>query len=199
MEVAHEAGLEIQLVAFVAQSSIVMRAQEAARSLNLRSWCIGAGAIRNLVWDNLHGFKTETMPEDIDLVFHDASDLSSERERLLEKALAQAEPAFRWEAVNQASVHHWLKSQGALEVQPYQTLVEGIASCPEVAICVGVTLSLAGIQGAYPKRFIWNGLPRSALPSGGRGLRSWHADNAQGPAARNAGVPAARRLKGMQG
>jgi hypothetical protein len=144
MEVAHEARLETQLVAFVARSNIVMRALEAARSLNLRSWCIGAGAIRNLVWDNLHGFKTETMPEDIDLVFHDASDLSSERERLLEKALAQAEPAFRWEAVNQASVHHWLKSQGALEVQPYQTLVEGIASWPEVATCVGVTLSPFG-------------------------------------------------------
>lgn len=121
-----------------------MRALEAARDLGLRSWCIGAGAVRNLVWDHLHGFKAATKPEDIDVVFYDPSNLSQERERLLERKLALAEPEFAWEVVNQAAVHRWLKSQSAQEMPPFRSLAEGIASWPEVATCVGVTLTESG-------------------------------------------------------
>ena len=118
-----------------------MQALRAARSLGLGSWCIGAGAIRNLVWDHLHGFKVATKPEDIDLVFYEAADLSQDLERLLESKLAVSAPQFKWEAVNQAAVHKWLTSQAKQEAEPFRSLIEGVASWPEVATCVGVSLT----------------------------------------------------------
>jgi hypothetical protein len=118
-----------------------MRLLRAGKSLGLRSWCIGAGVVRNLVWDHLHGFKEETKPEDVDLVFYDASNLSRELEQLLENQLTAAEPAVRWEVVNQASVHQWLSQSTGTTARPFQSLAEGIASWPEVATCVGLCLS----------------------------------------------------------
>lgn len=42
----------------------LMTALRSVRALGLGSWCIGAGAIRNLVWDTLHGF-APTVSEDV--------------------------------------------------------------------------------------------------------------------------------------
>ena len=56
----------------VAASDELMAALRAVRSLGLRSWCIGAGAIRSLVWDVLHGFDRRSAVEDLDVVYFDA-------------------------------------------------------------------------------------------------------------------------------
>ncbi len=141
MDLASEAFLEGKLISLALGSRSTMRALVAARSLGLSSWCIGAGAVRNLVWDHLHGFAVETAPEDVDLVFYDASKLSKEFERLLESQLALLEPDFSWEVVNQATVHTWLKSYAGTQVEPFQSLAEGVASWPEIATCVGITLT----------------------------------------------------------
>lgn len=139
--IVSEASLHAKLVSLVAESSATMLALRAARSLNLGSWCIGAGAVRNLVWDHLHGFKVATKPEDIDMVFYEATDLSQGLERLLENRLTIAAPQFKWEVVNQAAVHKWLASQSKQAVEPFRSLVDGVASWPEVATCVGVSLT----------------------------------------------------------
>lgn len=144
MGVISEASLEARLAALVAQSDTLMRALQAARSLELASWCIGAGAVRNLVWDHLHGFETEAPSEDIDLVFFDSGQASHEFERALEAKLAATEAGFNWEVVNQATVHLWVTSHANRAGQPFQSLAEGIASWPEVATCVGVTLTESG-------------------------------------------------------
>lgn len=144
MSIRSEAALEAQLIVLAFKSSGFMTALQAARSLKLSSWCIGAGAVRNLVWDHLHGFKTETPAEDIDVVFFDASNLSQEFERAINDRLTLAEPGFNWEAVNQAGVHRWVQSHATQVGQPFRSLAEGIASWPEVATCVGVTLSGSG-------------------------------------------------------
>jgi uncharacterized protein len=144
MKVASEVSLEDRLISLVAKSRTTMRALEAARDLRLSSWCIGAGVVRNLVWDHLHRFELETSPEDIDLVFYDASNLPQNLELHLEATLAKLEPTFAWEVVNQATVHHWLKSRFAKEVQPFQSLEQGVASWPEIATCVGITLAESG-------------------------------------------------------
>lgn len=123
MGLASDATLEARLARLAAESSSLMRALKAARSLGLSSWCIGAGVVRNLVWDHLHGFKAETPAEDIDFVFFEPSNLSPELELHLEGKLSQAEPSFNWEAVNQAAVHTWLKPSATQEPQPFGSLV----------------------------------------------------------------------------
>lgn len=126
-----------------------MRALSAGRELGLASWCIGAGTIRNLVWDHLHGFEKPTPSLDLDLVFYDAENLDPCREWSLEMTLSARVPGVQWEAVNQATVHHWLQAQATNQVTdhmvpPFHSLAAGIASWPEVATCVGVTLTAAG-------------------------------------------------------
>jgi hypothetical protein len=139
--IVSEASLHAKLVSLVAESGTTMQALRLARSLELDSWCIGAGAIRNLVWDHLHRFEVATQPEDIDLVFYEAADLSHGLERILESKLVAAAPALKWDVVNQAAVHRWLTSRAKQEVEPFRSLAEGVASWPEVATCVGVSLT----------------------------------------------------------
>jgi uncharacterized protein len=133
-----EASLQAKLISLAAESAATMQALRAARSLRLSSWCIGAGAVRNLVWDHLHGFDVATKPEDMDLVFYEPTDLSQDLERFLERRLDLAAPEFKWEVVNQAAVHKWLSPQAN---EPFQSLGEGVASWPEVATCVGISLT----------------------------------------------------------
>ena len=87
-----------------------MSALTAVRELNLDSWCIGAGAIRNLVWDALHEYAQPSVLSDVDVAYFDASNLSSERDAELQLHLKDKLPHVPWEVTNQASVHLWFES-----------------------------------------------------------------------------------------
>nr|WP_232442200.1 nucleotidyltransferase family protein [Burkholderia ubonensis] len=64
--------------------------------MGLKSWCIGAGAIRNLVWDSLHGYVTPARPADVDLAYFDPSDLSSIRDAEIQRSLTAQCPEIPW-------------------------------------------------------------------------------------------------------
>ena len=57
---------EQSLAAMVTESDELMAALRVVRSLGLRSWCIGAGAIRSLVWDTLHEFDQRSADLSVD-------------------------------------------------------------------------------------------------------------------------------------
>ena len=84
-----------------------MAALRAVRDLNLPSWAIGAGAIRNAVWDHLHGFSNATVAQDIDVVFFDPENFSQERDQELQNELSKALSNVQWDVTNQAAVHLW--------------------------------------------------------------------------------------------
>ncbi len=138
------ASHERKLVELVTATPWLMQALSAVRSLGLASWCIGAGAIRGLVWDHLHGFEAPSALADVDVVFFDADDPSPDRERHLKRLLDERLPGLAWEVVNQAAVHHWYATPEGRMVEPLRSLEEGIASWPEYATCVGVSLDAAG-------------------------------------------------------
>ncbi len=48
---------EERLCSLALRSPWLMEGLCAARSLGLQSWCIGAGAVRSLVWDALHSLE----------------------------------------------------------------------------------------------------------------------------------------------
>ncbi len=135
----HEAALEALLRA----SPALMQALQAARSLGLRSWCIGAGVIRNLVWDALHGHVQATEPADVDLAYFEADEPVG-REHEHQAVLAARCPGVPWEVTNQAHVHHWFEQHFGHAVGPLQSLHEAVASWPEYATAVGVSLDEAG-------------------------------------------------------
>ena len=117
-----------------------MPALRAARELGLASWCLGAGAVRNLVWDALHGYPTPTRLADLDLAYFDASDLDPQRELELQHRLCIAMPEMPWEVTNQASVHHWFERHFGHAVEPLQSLYHAVGTWPEYATAVGLRL-----------------------------------------------------------
>ncbi|MFB0827578.1 nucleotidyltransferase family protein [Chromobacterium violaceum] len=137
-----EGRLEQQLSGLVLASPWLMRALRAARALGLSDWCIGAGAVRGLVWDVLHGFASEPSAlSDLDLVYFDAENLSPDREAALQRRLASVHPDLPWEVTNQAAVHLWFADRFGYPVEPLPSLEAALATWPEYATAVGVALN----------------------------------------------------------
>jgi len=70
-------------------------------------WAIGGGAIRNLVWDHLHGKRVPTPLRDVDVVYFDEADTSEETEKRYEAELGARHAGVAWQVRNQAAVHLW--------------------------------------------------------------------------------------------
>jgi len=88
----------------IAQDPVGMEQLRAVRTLALPDWCIAAGFVRNRVWDHLHGIVPARLPVDIDVLYFDASDTSTEREVEFEAGLSELLP-LPWEVRNQARMH----------------------------------------------------------------------------------------------
>lgn len=138
---AHESRLHAQLVLLAWQSAWFMPALEAVRALRLKSWCIGAGAVRNLVWDHLHQFEVPTELKDLDVAYFDAADLWPETEHAIQSVLSARDPTVPWEVTNQAAVHLWFEDHFGHPVAPLSSLNEAVASWPEFVTSVGLTLT----------------------------------------------------------
>ncbi|WP_229223713.1 nucleotidyltransferase family protein [Duganella sp. sic0402] len=132
--------LEARLRQLAQSSTWLMPALRAVRELGLPSWCIGAGAVRNLVWDALHGYATPTHLPDIDVAYFDASDLTPARDADIQHRLSVLMPDTPWEVTNQAAVHHWFAEYFGHAVEPLTSLHEAVASWPEYATSVGLCL-----------------------------------------------------------
>ena len=117
-----------------------MSALRAVRGLGLASWCIGAGAVRNLVWDELHEHRTRSALADVDVAYYDASSIGPERDRELQAGLAAICPGLPWEVTNQAGVHQWFEGHFGHPVAPLLSLEEAVASWPEFATSIGLVL-----------------------------------------------------------
>lgn len=141
---ANESRLRQRLVDIVLNHAPLLQALRAANQIGLASWAIGAGAIRSLVWDHLHGFTTPTAVADWDFIYFDPSSSPTWNELSIQKRLQQACPGLVWDVVNQATVHLWLSKQNGVAVSPFTCLEEGIASWPETATCVAASINQAG-------------------------------------------------------
>ena len=136
-------SLEERLIQIVRASPSLMELLVAARTLKLESWYIGAGVVRSAVWDHLHGFSTPSQYDDVHVVYFDG--FAEERQDAeLAIRLQNAYPSVNWEVTNQALVHKWFLRAHAQAVPPLQSLTEGVATWPEFATCVGVSLRADG-------------------------------------------------------
>src|SRR3954453_13357049 len=116
-----------------------MDALAVARDLQLTSWCIGAGAVRNLVWDALHGYVMPSALADVDVAYFDAC-ASLDCDAVLQAQLTAAAPHVPWEVTNQDHGHRLFERYFGHAVEPLHSLTEAVASWPEYATAVGVYL-----------------------------------------------------------
>lgn len=137
---ASDGGDAARLASVLRQSPLLTEALRTAREVDAPDWLVGAGAIRDAVWDGAHGRPPAEAPRDIDLGFFDPADLSPERDHEVETALCGRAPHLPWEAKNQAAVHLWYPRVFGMTVAPFQSCAEAVATFPETATCVGVRL-----------------------------------------------------------
>jgi uncharacterized protein len=137
---ASETILQQRLVEIASESSWFMDALATVKRLALPEWCIGAGAIRNLVWDSLHGKSSPSQLSDVDVAYFDATDISPQRDEELQGQLQALDPSVPWEVTNQAGVHQWFEEHFGHAVEPLRSLEEAVASWPEFATAVGISL-----------------------------------------------------------
>lgn len=128
-----------RLRALVRESPVLMDALRAVRAVDPPDWLVSAGAIRDLVWDALHD-RPPAVPRDIDVGFFDPLDLAPARETTVTAALKQCAADLPWDAKNQAAVHLWYPERFGVEVEPFRSTAEAVATCPETASCVGLRL-----------------------------------------------------------
>ncbi|MFV1968971.1 MAG: nucleotidyltransferase family protein, partial [Pirellulaceae bacterium] len=100
---------------------------------------IAAGAIRELVWNTLTGKSTAAPSADVDVIYFDSTE-ASDCPAKYESRLSTADPSKDWEVTNQAFVHRWLPRGSEPEASPFECLLDGVRSWPEVATAVAVRI-----------------------------------------------------------
>ena len=117
-----------------------MRALHALRSVSPPEAYIGSGAIRNAVWDALHGYSEPSFLADVDVAYFDPGDLSEASEKRFEQRLDKLEPDLTWDVKNQAAVHLWFHKLFGHEVEPLHCMEDAVGTWPETALTVAVRL-----------------------------------------------------------
>ncbi len=93
------------ILAWIRGDSRRMAVLRAVARLGLPDCWVGAGFVRNLVWDRLHGHGAATPLNDIDVLYFDPTHRSRSTEKALEARLRRAMPGEPWSVRNQARMH----------------------------------------------------------------------------------------------
>lgn len=136
--------LSKQLESIVTGTPWLMHALEVVARCSGAQAFIGAGAVRNVVWDRLHGIQASAVPSDIDVVFFDAADEAGAGERELLSRLRESEPALQWEVTNQAYVHVWYREKLGYPLAAFESVEEAVGAWPETATAIAVRLGAHG-------------------------------------------------------
>lgn len=131
----------------LAKSKIVAEVLRKAPDLHLPNWYLGAGAIAQTVWNELHGYPFDHGLKDCDLVYFDA-DLSVEAQNLSRQRGHElfASLPVEVEITNEARVHLWYKEKFGKEITPYLSTEDAITTWPTTATSIGVRFRNGAFQ-----------------------------------------------------
>lgn len=114
--------------------------------LELKDWWIGAGFVRNAVWDYLHEKDVSTPLNDVDVIYFDPRDYSEDElivkattsEEKYERHLGKVMPGVKWSVKNQARMHYFHNDS------PYASSEEALSHWVETATCIGIKINNSG-------------------------------------------------------
>jgi hypothetical protein len=115
-----------------------MAALSHVQSLALADGWIGAGFIRDAVWDRLHGICPGVPANDVDVIWFDRAQTDPDVDKNLELGLLQGQPRLNWSVKNQARMH--IGNGDA----PYACVADAMLRWPETATAVAARLTQAG-------------------------------------------------------
>lgn len=110
-----------------------MNVLRAAEKLDLNDWWIGAGFLRNAVWNAIEGI-SPSPTRDVDLVYFNKSDARPEADWAYDEIMKKDFPFAKWEVRNQARMHY------VDNFEPYRSTADGIAHWVETATSVAVKI-----------------------------------------------------------
>jgi hypothetical protein len=134
-----------ELTELVLASDWLVNLLRIVAALDLPDCWIGAGAVRDLVWDIRFGSGFDPAGiADVDVVFFDSDDLRAEKEHDIERRLRELEPSINWDVKNQARVHLWFEARFGHPADPLTSTTDGVSTWPETATAVAVRLRSDG-------------------------------------------------------
>ena len=126
---------------FIAHNPRMMRCLAVLAAHGPAGAWIGAGFVRNAVWDHLSGKDTEATPlADLDVVFHDPVIATAEQDAAFEAELCTAAPDLPWSVRNQARMH---ERNGH---HPYRDVADALTHWPETATAIAARLGPNGVE-----------------------------------------------------
>lgn len=102
------------------------------RALRLPDCWVGAGFVRNAVWDHLHERSPSPPHGDVDVIWYDPQRADPIEDQKHEAALREIDTAIHWSVKNQARMH--LRNADA----PYTSAIDAMRYWPETATAVAV-------------------------------------------------------------
>jgi hypothetical protein len=123
-----------QLFSIIKEQPLHIEILKTVRDLKLNDCWIGAGFIRNTVWNILHGIKNTEIDYDIDVVFYYPENSDKNFEKELENKLISKIPYLNWSVKNQARMH--LKNGH----KSYADVFEAISHWPETATSIAIKI-----------------------------------------------------------
>ncbi len=133
---------EKDIITLLEEDEEMMEILRSVRSLHLPDCWVGGGVIRSRVWDYLHNYPTPTPIPDVDVVYFDNNDFTSDEihsdstksEKNAEDSLRTMMPHVAWEVVNQARMHVFHNRH------PYHNSTEAMKDWVETATGIGARL-----------------------------------------------------------
>ena len=122
----------------ISSDSLRLSALGTVAALHLPDCWIGAGFIRDALWDHLHGYDVADPTGDVDVVWYDAASPQPDVDRRIEQQLRDAMPKLCWSVKNQARMH--LRNGDT----PYTSVADAMRHWPETATAVAARLRLSG-------------------------------------------------------
>jgi len=95
---------------------------------------LGGGAVRNLVWDELHGYTQISQIADLDIIYFDKLCNSKEHDKRIEEQLFKVVPNIKWSVKNQARMHIWNNEE------EYESINDAISKWPETCTAIAVRM-----------------------------------------------------------
>ncbi|MFJ9392825.1 nucleotidyltransferase family protein [Nocardioides sp. NPDC101246] len=132
------ADREERLRALLLADAEVRSVVQAAVDLDVPSWAVGGGVVRNVVWDFIFESRGRTAHNDIDLVYFDI-DLTESKELQIEKSIHERCGNASAEVRNQARVHLWYERRFGHRIDPVTDIEDAVARFPETCTSVAIT------------------------------------------------------------
>jgi uncharacterized protein len=113
--------------------------------LGLPNWYLGAGAVAQTVWNDLHGFPLETGISDYDVVYFDPDTSYEAEDAHIQQAKRDlGSLSAQVEVRNEARVHLWYEQKFGKKIKPYISTEDAINTWPTTATAIGVRYDPSG-------------------------------------------------------